>query len=206
MQSPATSRHCKGALLSSTLPEAENTSTCDREGSEPSLSLCCVDCFASHFTPSERLRGHHTTAARPRLPVTDFMHKKFLRILTRDSACARLLPEKSRPWSIPKHPKTTAILLPGQVKDLGGRMSPETYTNLIIGSGEGGKFLAWHLASSGQKTAVIERRWIGGSCPNINCLPSKNEIWSAKVNHLVYIGSKFGSTAAPGPVDMAVVC
>jgi len=84
-------------------------------------------------------------------------------------------------------------------------MSPETYTNLIIGSGEGGKFLAWHLASSGQKTAVIERRWIGGSCPNINCLPSKNEIWSAKVNHLVYIGGQFGSTAAPGPVDMAVV-
>lgn len=84
-------------------------------------------------------------------------------------------------------------------------MNPEAYTNLIIGSGEGGKFLAWHLASSGQKTAVIERRWIGGSCPNINCLPSKNEIWSAKVNHLVYIGSKFGSTAMPGPVDMSVV-
>jgi len=81
----------------------------------------------------------------------------------------------------------------------------ETYQNVIIGSGEGGKYLAWHLAQSGQKTAVIERRWIGGSCPNTNCLPSKNEIWSAKVANLVYHASKFGSITRPGPVDMAVV-
>jgi pyruvate/2-oxoglutarate dehydrogenase complex dihydrolipoamide dehydrogenase (E3) component len=30
----------------------------------------------------------------------------------------------------------------------------------------------------------VERRWIGGSCPNIACMPSKNEISSAKVAHL----------------------
>jgi pyruvate/2-oxoglutarate dehydrogenase complex dihydrolipoamide dehydrogenase (E3) component len=84
-------------------------------------------------------------------------------------------------------------------------MSTETYENIIIGSGEGGKYLAWHLGHSGQKTAVLERRWIGGSCPNINCLPSKNEIWSAKVNHLVFHAGKFGSTAVPGPVNMAAV-
>jgi pyruvate/2-oxoglutarate dehydrogenase complex dihydrolipoamide dehydrogenase (E3) component len=81
----------------------------------------------------------------------------------------------------------------------------ETYQNVIIGSGEGGKYLAWHLAQSGQKTAVVERRWIGGSCPNTNCLPSKNEIWSAKVANLVYHASKFGSMTCSGPVDMAVV-
>jgi pyruvate/2-oxoglutarate dehydrogenase complex dihydrolipoamide dehydrogenase (E3) component len=45
----------------------------------------------------------------------------------------------------------------------------------------GGKLLAWHLAQSGRRTAVVERRWIGGSCPNIACLPSKNEIWSARI-------------------------
>ena len=87
----------------------------------------------------------------------------------------------------------------------GPNMSTENYPNIVIGSGEGGKYLAWHLSGSGQKTAVIERRWIGGSCPNVNCLPSKNEIWSAEVNHLVYRGSEFGSTAVPGPVNMAVV-
>ena len=51
---------------------------------------------------------------------------------------------------------------------------PERYEVLILGSGEGGKYLAWHLAGSGRRTAVVERKWIGGSCPNINCLPSKN--------------------------------
>ena len=84
-------------------------------------------------------------------------------------------------------------------------MNTENYKNVVIGSGEGGKYLAWHLAQSGQQTVVIERRWIGGSCPNVNCLPSKNEIWSAKVAHLVYHARKFGSTASPAPVDMAVV-
>jgi pyruvate/2-oxoglutarate dehydrogenase complex dihydrolipoamide dehydrogenase (E3) component len=84
-------------------------------------------------------------------------------------------------------------------------MSIENYKNVIIGSGEGGKFLAWHLAQSGEKTVVVERRWIGGSCPNINCLPSKNEIWSAKVAYLVYHAGRFGSTANAGPVNMAVV-
>ena len=84
-------------------------------------------------------------------------------------------------------------------------MNIENFKNVIIGSGEGGKYLAWHLAQSGQQTVVIERRWIGGSCPNINCLPSKNEIFSAKVAHLAYHARKFGSMAVPGPVDMAVV-
>jgi len=84
-------------------------------------------------------------------------------------------------------------------------MTAENYKNIIIGSGEGGKFLAWHLAKSGEKTAVVEKRWIGGSCPNVNCLPSKNEIWSAKVANLVYHAAKFGSMATPGPVDMSVV-
>ena len=65
-------------------------------------------------------------------------------------------------------------------------MSPERFEILILGSGQGGKLLAWHLARSGRRTAVVERRWIGGSCPNIACLPSKNEIWSAKVAHLAH--------------------
>ncbi len=74
---------------------------------------------------------------------------------------------------------------------------PECYEALILGSGEGGKFLAWHLARSGWKTAVVERKWIGGSCPNINCLPSKNEIWSAKVADLVHHAARFGMVTGP---------
>ena len=79
------------------------------------------------------------------------------------------------------------------------------YQNVIIGSGEGGKYLAWHLAQLGQSTVVLERRWIGGSCPNINCLPSKNEIWSARVAHLVHDAAAFGLDASPSTTNMAVV-
>jgi pyruvate/2-oxoglutarate dehydrogenase complex dihydrolipoamide dehydrogenase (E3) component len=81
----------------------------------------------------------------------------------------------------------------------------EHYEVLIVGSGAGGKLLAWHMARSGQKTAVVERRYIGGSCPNINCLPSKNEIWSAKVAHLVHHAAQFGMVTGPVAIDMVTV-
>src|ERR1700678_1531431 len=84
-------------------------------------------------------------------------------------------------------------------------MALEQYKNLIIGSGEGGKYLAWHLATAGEKTVVVERRYIGGSCPNTNCLPSKNEVWSAKVADLVHHGAQFGSVTGPVKTDMAAV-
>jgi pyruvate/2-oxoglutarate dehydrogenase complex dihydrolipoamide dehydrogenase (E3) component len=60
---------------------------------------------------------------------------------------------------------------------------PEQFEVLILGSGQGGKLLAWHMARSGRRTAVVERRWIGGSCPNIACLPSKNE-FGARGSHI----------------------
>jgi len=82
---------------------------------------------------------------------------------------------------------------------------PERVETLVLGGGNGGMFLAWHMARSGRRTAVVERRWIGGSCPNINCLPSKNEIWSAKVDDLVRHGASFGAKTDSVPIDMAKV-
>jgi pyruvate/2-oxoglutarate dehydrogenase complex dihydrolipoamide dehydrogenase (E3) component len=79
---------------------------------------------------------------------------------------------------------------------------PEHFDMLILGSGEGGKFLAWHTARSGRRTAVVERKLIGGSCPNTNCLPSKNEIWSAKVADLVHHADRFGIVTGPTAIDM----
>lgn len=82
---------------------------------------------------------------------------------------------------------------------------PERVDALVLGSGEGGKYLAWHLAKSGQRAVVVERRWIGGSCPNTNCLPSKNEIWSAKVADLARRAETFGVMTGPVTVDMEKV-
>jgi pyruvate/2-oxoglutarate dehydrogenase complex dihydrolipoamide dehydrogenase (E3) component len=82
---------------------------------------------------------------------------------------------------------------------------PERYEVLVLGSGAGGKLLAWHLAGSGKRTAVVERKWIGGSCPNINCLPSKNEIWTAKVADLVHHAAKFGMVTGSTAIDMVRV-
>jgi pyruvate/2-oxoglutarate dehydrogenase complex dihydrolipoamide dehydrogenase (E3) component len=61
------------------------------------------------------------------------------------------------------------------------------------------------MATSGRRTAVVERKWIGGSCPNINCLPRKNEIWSAKVATLVYHAAKFGMVTGSTAIDMGRV-
>jgi len=76
---------------------------------------------------------------------------------------------------------------------------------LIIGSGEAGKNLAWTMAKAGRRTAVVERKLIGGSCPNIACLPSKNIIHSAKVAQLARRGAEFGVMIPSMTVEMAGV-
>lgn len=81
----------------------------------------------------------------------------------------------------------------------------EEYESVIVGTGEGSKFLAWTLANQGKRVAVIERRYIGGSCPNIACLPSKNVIHSAKVASFFQRSDEFGITKENFKVDMARV-
>lgn len=83
--------------------------------------------------------------------------------------------------------------------------NPESYDLLVLGSGEAGKYLAWSTAAAGKKTVLVERRYVGGSCPNIACLPSKNFVHSAKVAHLAADAASYGlHPGAPG-VDMAAV-
>ncbi len=81
-------------------------------------------------------------------------------------------------------------------------MVAENYQNLIIGSGAGGKIVGWNLAKQGQKTAVVERAMIGGSCPNVACLPSKNVIYSAKAVALVAPKTGLGVTTGQLQVNM----
>jgi pyruvate/2-oxoglutarate dehydrogenase complex dihydrolipoamide dehydrogenase (E3) component len=82
---------------------------------------------------------------------------------------------------------------------------PEEYEVVVLGSGEGGKFVAWTLAKQGKRVAVIERRYIGGSCPNIACLPSKNVIHSAKVASLFQRSEELGINEESWKIDMPTV-
>lgn len=76
---------------------------------------------------------------------------------------------------------------------------------MILGSGEGSKYLGWTLAKQGKRVAVIERKYIGGSCPNIACLPSKNVIHSAKVASYLRRSEEFGMKLNGFTVDMSAV-
>jgi pyruvate/2-oxoglutarate dehydrogenase complex dihydrolipoamide dehydrogenase (E3) component len=78
----------------------------------------------------------------------------------------------------------------------------ERYEVLVIGSGESGKWITWTMAQAGYRTAVVERRYVGGSCPNIACLPSKNVIRSAKANWFAKHGAEYGISSGPVSTDM----
>jgi pyruvate/2-oxoglutarate dehydrogenase complex dihydrolipoamide dehydrogenase (E3) component len=81
----------------------------------------------------------------------------------------------------------------------------ERFDVLVLGSGSGGKLTAWTSAGEGLRTAVVERGLIGGSCPNIACLPTKNMIHSAKVGDYVRHDRDFGSGTEPASIEMAEV-
>jgi pyruvate/2-oxoglutarate dehydrogenase complex dihydrolipoamide dehydrogenase (E3) component len=81
----------------------------------------------------------------------------------------------------------------------------DKYDFLVLGCGTAGKFMAWSAAGKGKKIAVIERGMIGGSCPNIACLPSKNVIYSAKVYELVRRAGEFGIATGPSRLYLSGV-
>lgn len=76
---------------------------------------------------------------------------------------------------------------------------------LVLGSGEAGKYLAWTQAKAGQHAVVIERELVGGSCPNVACLPSKNVIYSGHVAALARRGAEFGVRTGSLRIDMEAV-
>src|SRR5271170_6200678 len=79
------------------------------------------------------------------------------------------------------------------------------YDILVLGSGEAGKYIAWTLAKQGRRVAVMDRKYIGGSCPNIACLPSKNIIHSAKVASYFFRSAEFGISKDNVRIDMSAV-
>src|ERR1700693_4421090 len=82
---------------------------------------------------------------------------------------------------------------------------PEEYEVVVLGSGESGKYIAWTQAKKGMRAIVVERKYIGGSCPNIACLPSKNVIHSAKVASYFRRSEEFGITKGDWKIAMPAV-
>jgi pyruvate/2-oxoglutarate dehydrogenase complex dihydrolipoamide dehydrogenase (E3) component len=82
---------------------------------------------------------------------------------------------------------------------------PDEYDLIMLGSGFGSKFLAWTFAEQGRRVATIECKYLGGACPNIACLPSKNIIHSAKVASYFRRGQEFGITTDGFTVNMSTV-
>ena len=81
----------------------------------------------------------------------------------------------------------------------------EDFDLLILGGGTGSTIAAWIFAGEGKRVAVIDRRYIGGSCPNIACLPSKNIIHSAKVASYFRHSKEFGIAHNGFTIDMSGV-
>src|SRR6516162_6134909 len=84
-------------------------------------------------------------------------------------------------------------------------MTIEHFQNVVIGSGVASKILSWTLAKQGQSTVVVERSMVGGACPNVACLPSKNVIYSAKAVSLVDPTEGLGVVTGSVRVNMADV-
>ncbi|HSB07913.1 MAG TPA: mercuric reductase [Blastocatellia bacterium] len=81
----------------------------------------------------------------------------------------------------------------------------EHYDAIIIGSGQGGKPLAVAFAKAGWRTALIERSYIGGTCINYGCTPTKTMFNSARVAYLSRRSADYGVHVGPVTVNMAEV-
>lgn len=84
-------------------------------------------------------------------------------------------------------------------------MEIETFDAIVIGAGQGGKPLALDLANAGRSTALVERKYVGGTCINVGCTPTKTMVASARVAHLARRSADYGVHAGPVAVDMSEV-
>jgi pyruvate/2-oxoglutarate dehydrogenase complex dihydrolipoamide dehydrogenase (E3) component len=84
-------------------------------------------------------------------------------------------------------------------------MNPTTYDAIVIGTGQGGKPLSIALAKAGLKTAVIERLYVGGTCVNVGCTPTKTMVASARAAYLARRSADYGVHAGEVSVNMTEV-
>jgi len=81
----------------------------------------------------------------------------------------------------------------------------ETFDAIVIGTGQAGPALCARLDREGLRTAVIERRDLGGTCVNVGCIPTKTLVASARAAHVARRGGEYGFSAGDVKVDMRAV-
>lgn len=81
----------------------------------------------------------------------------------------------------------------------------ERYDAIVIGAGQAGPALAARLGTAGMKTAIVERKRLGGTCVNVGCIPTKTLVASARAVHVARRGDEYGFTTGDIRVDMTAV-
>jgi pyruvate/2-oxoglutarate dehydrogenase complex dihydrolipoamide dehydrogenase (E3) component len=84
-------------------------------------------------------------------------------------------------------------------------MAPERFDAIVLGTGQAGKPLALDLGGAGRRTAVVEREYVGGTCVNVGCTPTKTMVASARVAYLARRAADYGVRCGPVAVDLAQV-
>ncbi len=81
----------------------------------------------------------------------------------------------------------------------------EQFDAIVIGAGQAGPALCARLDKEGLKTALIERKLLGGTCVNNGCIPTKTLVASAHAAHVARRGGDYGFSAGEIRVDMRAV-
>jgi len=81
----------------------------------------------------------------------------------------------------------------------------ERYDAIVVGAGQAGPALAARLDREGLKTALVERKLIGGTCVNVGCIPTKTLVASARAVHMARRGGEYGFSAGEVKVDMKAI-
>lgn len=82
----------------------------------------------------------------------------------------------------------------------------KSFDAIVIGAGQAGPFLAARMVEKGMRVALIERKFLGGTCVNTGCMPTKTLVASARAAHVARSAAAYGvNIGGDIDIDMKVV-